>query len=133
MSFARRRSSSLITSPWKSGCSKPRTSSWTGPIAMNVSFRGFALHWPGGPSGASPQRDERPPGPAIAAFAARSLRSQRHRPSVPERRDEHGLDRVQPVLRLVEDERERRLEDVVGHLQRVDAELGEQLFADLRL
>ena len=50
---------------------------------------------------------------------------------LPERRDHDGLDRVQPVLRLVEDERRRRLEDLLGHLEAVHPELLEDLLADL--
>ena len=38
-----------------------------------------------------------------------------------DRRDHGRLDGVQPVLGLVEDDRRRRLEDLVGHFQRVEA------------
>src|SRR6201989_3046531 len=51
--------------------------------------------------------------------------------SVAERRDHARLDRVQPVLGLVEDDRVLGLEDLVGHLEAVHAVLLEDLLADL--
>src|SRR5206468_10151756 len=39
VSLCRRRSSSLMISPWKSGFLNPSTTSWTGPIAMSASLR----------------------------------------------------------------------------------------------
>src|ERR1019366_2130139 len=49
------------------------------------------------------------------------------RPSVPDRGDHRRLDRVQPVLRLVEDDRGRRLEHVLGHLELGQSEPVEEL------
>src|SRR3954454_10803296 len=53
--------------------------------------------------------------------------------SVAERGDHDGLDGVEPVLGLVEDDRALGLEDVVGHLEAVHAELLEDRLADLRV
>ena len=52
--------------------------------------------------------------------------------SVAQRRDHHGLDGVDAVLGLVEDDRGSRLEDLVRHLHAVEAELLEDLLAHLR-
>src|SRR3954462_1061994 len=49
------------------------------------------------------------------------------------RGDEDRLDRVHPVLGLVEDDRRRRLEDLLGDLHLGDPECLEHLLADLRL
>src|SRR5262249_34748376 len=54
-------------------------------------------------------------------------------PSGPQRGDHDRLDRVEPVLGLVEDDRVLRLEDLVGDLEPVHAELLEDLRADLGL
>src|SRR5689334_16953778 len=51
--------------------------------------------------------------------------------SAPERRDHDRLDRVQAVLGLVEDDRRRRLEDLLGHLEGLHPELLVDLLADL--
>ena len=53
------------------------------------------------------------------------------RTSAAQRGDQHGLDRVHPVLGLVEDDRVPRLEDLVGDLEGVHAGLLEELLADL--
>src|SRR6476646_6911220 len=71
VSLSRSRPSSSMTSPWKSGCSNPRTISWTGPMAMRESFRReFRLDGRRGVKiptrvrpGASPELDE---GQAVA-------------------------------------------------------------------
>src|SRR3954452_10895985 len=55
------------------------------------------------------------------------------RTSALQRRDEDGLDRVHPVLGLVEDERSIRLEHLVGDLERLESVLVEDLLADLRV
>src|SRR5829696_9455736 len=46
-------------------------------------------------------------------------------------RDENGLDRMHPVLGLVEDNRRRRLEDLLGHLHAIDPERLVDLLAHL--
>src|SRR5215204_1765463 len=46
-------------------------------------------------------------------------------------RDENGLDRMHPVLGLFEDDRRRRLEDLLGHLHAIDPELLVDLLAHL--
>src|SRR3954468_7790091 len=55
------------------------------------------------------------------------------RTSALQRRDEDGLDRVHPVLGLVEDERCVGLEHLVGDLERLEPVLVEDLLADLRV
>src|SRR6478736_6779998 len=53
--------------------------------------------------------------------------------SVPDRGDEDRLDRVHPVLGLVEHDRRRRLEHLVGDLELGQPMLLEHLLADLRV
>src|SRR5204863_9725388 len=53
--------------------------------------------------------------------------------SHPQRRDHDGLDRVEAVLGLVEDDRRWRLEDFLGHLERFEPELVEDLLPDRRV
>src|SRR5215211_350124 len=48
-------------------------------------------------------------------------------------RDENGLDRMHPVLGLIEDDRRRRLEHFLSHLHAIDPELLVDLLAYLRL
>src|SRR5690606_38974722 len=47
--------------------------------------------------------------------------------------DQHRLDRMHAVLRLIEDDGGLRLEDLLRHLHAVDAVLPRDLFADLGL
>src|SRR5690348_14837051 len=74
---------------------------------------------------------------AVKGCPLRSRHYRRERPpralSAPQRCHEHGLDRVQSVLRLVEHHRGRRLEHLVGDLECAEAVLLVDLLADAGL
>ncbi|GAA3109767.1 hypothetical protein GCM10010449_35290 [Streptomyces rectiviolaceus] len=80
-----------------------------GPVER---MRWFSFRWClGGGGGAAKKRGRGKVFPGPTSVSVLVMRSG-------ERGDEDRLDRVEPVLRLVEDDGVRRLEDLVGDLER---------------